>query len=225
MEVKLKATLRNEKGKGAAKRVRTQNQIPAIYYGRKIDAVPITVDARDFKAAMSTEAGSNVLINLEIEGESAEGLLKGKQTAIVKDIQRHPYRVDILHVDFHRVIMTEEIQAAVPVVLVGESAGVKLGGVLQHQIREVNVKCLPNNIPEHFEIDVTDLEIGGSIHVSNLPPLEGVEILDDPEEILVSVIPPTKVEVPVAAPEEEEEVAPAPELVGEEAEEKTEEES
>lgn len=225
MEVKLKATLRNEKGKGAAKRVRTQNQIPAIYYGRKIDAVPITVDARDFKAAMSTEAGSNVLINLEIEGESAEGLLKGKQTAIVKDIQRHPYRVDILHVDFHRVIMTEEIQAAVPVVLVGESAGVKLGGVLQHQIREVNVKCLPNNIPEHFEIDVTDLEIGGSIHVSNLPPLEGVEILDDPEEILVSVIPPTKVEVPVAAPEEEEEVAPAPELVGEEAEEKTEKES
>lgn len=225
MEVKLKATLRNEKGKGAAKRVRTQNRIPAIYYGRKIDAVPITIDASDFKTAMSTEAGSNVLINLEIEGESAEGLLKGKQTAIVKDIQRHPYRGDILHVDFHRVIMTEEIQAAVPVVLVGESAGVKLGGVLQHQIREVNVKCLPNNIPEHFEIDVTDLEIGGSIHVSNLPPLEGVEILDDPEEILVSVIPPTKVEVPVAAPEEEEEVAPAPELVGEEAEEKTEEES
>lgn len=222
MEVKLKANLRNEKGKGGAKRLRTQHQIPAIYYGRKIEAIPLTVDLKDFKAAMDTEAGSNVLINLEIDSELAGELLKGKQTAIVKDIQRHPIRGDILHVDFQRVIMTEEIQATIPVVLVGESVGVKAGGVLQHPFREVNVKCLPKNIPEHFEIDVTNLEIGDNIHVSDLPPLEGVEILDDLEEILVSVTPPTKVEVPVAAPEEEEVVA-APEVVGEEAEEKAEE--
>lgn len=215
MEVKLKASLRTEKGKGAAKRLRDSEMIPAIYYGKKIETVPLLVSARDFKSAMTTEAGSNVLINLEIEGELPDSL-EGRQTVIVKEIQRHPVRGDILHVDFHKVIMSEEIQAAVPIVLVGEAAGVKLGGVLQHPVREVNVKCLPKDIPEHIEVDVAELEIGDNIHLSNLPSLTGVEFLDEPEEILVSVIPPTKVEeVPVAVPEEEEEVAVEPELVGE----------
>lgn len=218
MEVKLKASLRTEKGKGAAKRFRHSEMIPAVYYGRKIETVPLLVNVRDFKSAMATEAGSNVLINLEIEGELPD-FLKGRQTVIVKEIQRHPVRGDILHVDFHKVIMSEEIQAAVPIILVGEAAGVKLGGVLQQPIREVNVKCLPKYIPEHIEVGVSELEIGDNIHLSDLPAVEGVEFLDDPEEILVSVIPPTKVEVPVAAPEEEEEVAVEPELVGEKKEE------
>lgn len=218
MEVKLKASLRTEKGKGAAKRFRDREMIPAVYYGKKIDTVPILVNARDFKSAMSTEAGSNVLINLEFEDELPD-TLKGKQTAIVKEIQHHPIRGDILHIDFHKIIMSEEIQAAVPIVLVGEAAGVKLGGVLQHPVREVNVKCLPKDIPEHIEVDVSDLEIGDNIQLSNLPSIDGVEFLDDPEEILISVTPPTKVEVPVVAPEEEEEVAVEPELVGEKKEE------
>jgi large subunit ribosomal protein L25 len=228
VEVKLKATVR-EKGKHSAiTELREAGLIPGTYYGKKIEAVSIVVSDEELREALHTDAGSNVLIELVVE--TPEGIkapdLPGKQVTIIKEMQRNPIKGDILHVDFVKVSMTEEITAAVPVVLSGEAPGVKVGGVLQHSIREVNVKCLPALLPDSLGIDVGALEIGDSLHVSDLPVTEGVEIMDDLEEILVSVVPPAKVEEVVV--EEGEEVEGAeedlePEVIGEKKEEPAEE--
>lgn len=230
MEVKLKAIVR-EKGKHSAiTELRESGLIPGTYYGRKIEPVSIYVNDEELRKALHTDAGSNVLIELMVQTPEgiAAPVLEGKQITIIKEMQRNPIRGDILHVDFVKVSMMEEIMATVPVVLSGEAPGVKTGGVLQHSIREVTVKCLPANLPDSLGIDVGAMEIGDSLHVSELPVIDGVEIMDDLEDILVSVVPPTKVEevVPVEGEEvegEEEEVEP--EVIGEkkEEEEKTEE--
>jgi large subunit ribosomal protein L25 len=230
VEVKLKAIVR-EKGKHSAiTELRDAGLIPGTYYGKKIEAISIYVNNEELREALHTDAGSNVLIELDVQ--TPDGVkaptLTGKQVTIIKEMQRNPIRGDILHVDFVKVSMTEEITAAVPVVLSGEAPGVKVGGVLQHSIREVNVKCLPALLPDSLGIDVGTLEIGDSLHVSDLPVTEGVEIVDDLEEILVSVVPPTKVEEVVVEEGEEiegEEEELEPEVIGEkkEEEEKTEE--
>lgn len=231
MEVKLKAHLREIGAKSALSDLRNSGKIPGVYYGQKIDPISIYVDDHDLRKALSTEAGSNVLINLSLEAPpgTEHPALKGKQVALVKDMQRDPIKGDFLHVDFVKVSLTEEIQGTVPLVLTGEAPGVTLGGVLQHPIREVAVKCLPTNLPESIEIDVGSMEIGDSVNVSHLTAPEGVEILDDPEEILVSVVPPTKVEE--VAPVEEEKGEEAvegeeaePEVIGEKKEEESAEE-
>ncbi len=224
MEVKLKAVSREPGTKGELNLDRRNDKVPATFYGKKTEPVSIFVDLPDFLSVVHGEAGTNVILELDIQNAPQ---VKGKQTAIIKDIQRDPIKGTVLHIDFMKISMAEEIQATIPIVLVGESAGVKLGGVLQHSIREVNIKSLPKNLPDQFEVDVTALEIGDNIHVSDLRTFEGVEILDDPEEILVSVVPPTKVEVPVAAEEEEveaEEEAAEPEVIGEKKEEEAEQE-
>lgn len=136
---------------------------------------------------------------------------------MIKDMQKNAITGAILHVDFVKVSMSEEIHATIPVTVTGEAAGVKVGGVLQHPMRELNVKCLPGNMPEHFEVDVTELNIGDSLHVRDLAAIEGVEILNDPEDILVSIVPPAK-EEEVAPVEEAEEMA-EPEVIGEKKEE------
>lgn len=224
MEVKLKAVSRVPGTKGDLNLDRRNGLIPATFYGKKMDPVSVFVDLPDFLSVVHGEAGTNVILDLEIKDAPQ---VKGKQTAIIKDIQRDPIKGTVLHIDFMKISMAEEIQATIPIVVTGEAAGVKLGGVLQHSIREVNIKCLPKNMPDQFEVDVTELEIGDNINVSDLPATEGVEILDDPEEILVSVVPPTKVEVPVVAEEEEievEEEAAEPEVIGEKKEEEAEQE-
>lgn len=224
MEVKLKAVVRTPGTHGDLTTLRRNGKLPATFYGRTIDAVSVYVDEAEFRKALETDAGTNVLINLDVQAPDGGASLKGKQTAIVRDIQRNPVKGDILHVDLQKVLMTEEIQATVPVVLTGEAAGVKLGGVLQHSIREVTVKSLPGNLPENFEIDISSLEVGDNVHVSDLTAVDDVEILDDPEEILVSVTPPTKVEEVVPAPEEEEAAEAAePEVIGEKKEAEAEE--
>lgn len=229
MEVKLKATVREPGRQSALTDLRASGMIPATYYGKKIDPVSVYVKEEELREALHTDAGSNVLIELLVQGaEGAEApALEGKQVAIIKEMQRNPVRGDILHVDFVKVSMTEEITATVPVTITGEAPGVKTGGVLQHSIREVTVKCLPANLPDSLGVDVGTLEVGDSLHVSDLPVTDGVEIQDDLEDILVSVVPPTKIEevVPVEGEEiegeeiegEGEEVEP--ELIGEKKEE------
>jgi large subunit ribosomal protein L25 len=229
VEVKLKAIVR-EKGKHSAiTELREAGLIPGTYYGKKIDPVSIVVNNEELREALHTDAGTNVLIELVVE--APEGIaapdLKGKQVTIIKEMQRNPIKGDILHVDFVKVSMTEEITASVPVVLSGEAPGVKVGGVLQHSIREVTVKSLPALLPDSLGIDVGALEIGDSLHVSDLPVTEGVEIMDDLEEILVSVVPPAKVEEVVV--EEGEEIEgegeeAEPEVIGEKKEEEQTEE-
>ncbi len=229
MEVRLKAVVRDIGTKGELNDLRSQGNVPAVYYGRKIEAVSMYVDEKEFRKTMGTDAGSNVIIDLKIvppKGKDGSKMpkLEGKQTVVVKDMQRDPIKGDIVHIDFLKISMDEEIETTVPVVLVGESAGVVLGGVVQHSIRELNVSCLPKNLPENIEVDVTELEIGDNIHVSDISSIEGVEILDRPREMIVSVVPPTKVEEPEVEVEEEEEEMEEPEVIGEEKEEEKEEE-
>jgi large subunit ribosomal protein L25 len=224
VEVKLKAVSRIPGTRGELNVDRTNGKIPATFYGKMVDPVSMFVELPDFLSVIHGDAGTNVILELEIKDAPQ---VKGKQTVIIKDMQRDPIKGDILHIDFMKISMAEEIQATIPVVISGESTGVKLGGVLQHTIREVNIKCLPGNMPDQFELDVTELDIGDNIHVSDLPQMEGVEVLDDQEEILVSVVPPTKVEEPVVAEEEEleeEEAAAEPEVIGEKKEEEAEQE-
>lgn len=214
MAVKIKAQTRGTGKHSILTDLRNEGKVPGTYYGRKIDPVTIVVDAEELRAAMHTDAGSNVMIDLDI----ADSPLKGSQVAMIKDMQKNPITGEILHIDLVKVSMSEEIHATVPLLVVGEAAGVKVGGVMQHSIREISVKCLPGALPEQFEIDVTALEIGDSIHVRDMATAEGVEILDDPDEILVSIVPPAKEEEVEAVEEGEMEVA-EPEVIGEKKEE------
>ncbi len=214
MAVKIKAQTRGTGKHSILTDLRNEGKVPGTYYGRKIDPVTIVVDAEELRAAMHTDAGSNVMIDLDI----ANSPLKGSQVAMIKDMQKNPITGEILHIDLVKVSMSEEIHATVPLLVVGEAAGVKVGGVMQHSIREISVKCLPGALPEQFEIDVTALEIGDSIHVRDMATAEGVEILDDPDEILVSIVPPAKEEEVEAVEEGEMEVA-EPEVIGEKKEE------
>jgi large subunit ribosomal protein L25 len=209
VDVKINATVRQTGKQSILTDLRTEGKVPGTFYGKKIDPVTIFVDEDELREAMNTEAGSNVMVDLVID----DSALKGKQTAMIKDLQKNPITGVIKHVDFVKVSMSEEIHATIPVTVVGESAGVKLGGVMQHSIRELNVKCLPGNMPEHYEIDVTEMNVGDSVHVKDLAVIEGVEVLNDPEEILVSIVPPAK-EEEVEVTEEAEGVT-EPEVIGE----------
>lgn len=202
----LKAKYREKTGRSATRKLRARGEVPAILYGEGLDSIPLTIGEGEFKAATHTEAGIHAIVNLEIDGlEKARS-----ETAIIKEVQRHPVKDFYLHVDFFKIALDKKIETAVPVLIVGESPGAKMGGVLQHGLWEVKVECLPGNIPEHFTVDVDKLEIGGTVKVADLAVPEGIELLTSPEEIVVRVVPPTVFK--------EEEVAaeiPKPEVIGE----------
>lgn len=206
----LKVRVREEKGKSAAKKLRAQGMLPAVLYGEEIEPLPLAVDLKELKSVIHTDAGLNVILNLEVEGTE-----KG-ETAIIREIQKDSIKASFLHADFLKIALDEKIQAAVPVLVVGEAPGVKNGGVLQHGLWEVQVECLPADLPEHLEVDVSTLEIGDSLRISDLPRPEKVELLTHAEEMLVSILAPAKAEeVPAAAAE-----AVEPEVIGEAKEEK-----
>lgn len=213
--VPLKAMPREKTGKSVAKRLRAKGMLPAVIYGEKVEPLPIVVDLKELKSAIHTEAGLNVILNLEVEGAKRSK----DQTAIIREIQRDPIKETLLHADFLKIALDEKIQATIPILVVGEAPGVKDGGVLQHGLWEVQVECLPTDLPEHFEVDVSSLQIGDAVRVGDLSWSDKVEILTQTEETLVSIVPP-RVEVapPVAGVVE-------PEVIGEAKEEKGEKEA
>lgn len=199
---KLAAEPRSEAGTGAAKRLRREGKIPAVVYGEG-GAEPIVLDDRTFRHA--THGRSLVTIyDLAVAGGKAS-------TAIIKEIQRHPLRDEILHVDLQRIGMNERIHAALPVHLTGEPVGVKMGGVMQHALWEVEISALAKDMPAAVQVDVSELNVGDSIPVSALEFPEGVDVLTSPEAVVVSVLAPTihREEVPVEEEEVEEEAAAA----------------
>lgn len=200
-------------GESSTKKIRSDGKIPAIFYGRGIEPLPLSVDARTLKTIIHGEAGTNVILKLDIEG-------KGKgETAIIKEIQRHPIEDFFLHIDFLKIAMDEKIQAKVPVNLIGESMGVKEGGVLQHGLWEIEVEAFPKDLPDSIEVDVAELQIGDSVRVTDLTVSVDVSVLTESEETVASVVPPTELK------EEElvEEEMLEPELIGAEGEEGEEE--
>ena len=186
-QVSLNAELRTECGKSAVRKLRREGLIPAILYGHKKEAIPLSLHSLLLNKIMTDEAIESTLIDLTIKA----GKKEEKRTVVLKEIQVHPAKRNYLHVDFYEVDMSEKIVVPIPIHLVGKTKGVEAGGILQQIKREVEVKCLPSNIPGRFEIDVSNLEIGGSIHLGDIMLDEGVDILEDLSLVVATVLTPT----------------------------------
>jgi large subunit ribosomal protein L25 len=207
---------RTEKGKEAARRLRSQGLIPAVVYGQREEAIPVTLNPQQLTKALRGGAGERSLIKLTIEGLQDGPVTK---TVILKEKQIDPVKRTLLHVDLYTIAMDEEIHVSVPVHIEGKAIGVEQGGVLEQVLREIEVKCFPGDIPPRIDVDVSALDIGDSIHVGDIT-LAKAEIQVDPEQTLVTVVPPTVYEEPVV----EEEVAIEEEVEEEEGEKKEEKE-
>ena len=185
----LNAESREDSGKGSARSLRRGGMIPAVVY-REGKSQPIKLARKEFSQLLKKTAGEKVLVNLKFEDGSSK-------LALMKDYQFDPISGDVLHMDFFEVSLTEKIRSMVHVVMNGEPIGVKRdGGILQHGLREVEIECLPDAMPGHFEIDISGLTTGHSVHVSELRMGEGVKILTDPGAVIATVIMPA-VEKPV----------------------------
>jgi len=194
---------RESTGKGAARKLRRAGWIPGTLYSRRSKeegSIPVKVNEPELRKALHTPAIMHHLLGFSINGE--------KQRGIIKDIQRNPLKDEIWHVDFYAVLGDQKLSLAIPVVLKGEAKGVKEGGILEFATQELEVECLPDAIPEAIEVDISNLEIGDSIHVGDIQPPEGVTITESAEEVVVSVIPPEVSVEEEAAEEEEEEAQP-----------------
>jgi len=208
-QVTLRADSGRPLGTRPSRRVRAIGKVPAVVYGKGSDPRHVAVDHHDLSVAFHSAAGLNVLINLEIDGE--EGV-----PTLVKDIDRHPFRNQIRHVDFIRVSLTEKVRAEVSLHFVGTPIGVREGGILSPIRNSIEIEALPAEIPPAIEVDVSALAVNDDLRVSDLAPIEGVTIMEDPDEMIVTVaVPAVEVEEPVEVEVE----------AGEEGEAPTEEES
>jgi len=188
---------REEVGKGAARSLRRNNMIPAVIY-RAGDSLPVQFSKKDLARFINATAGEQIMVNLQFGDGSS-------RFALMKDYQTDPVDGELLHADFFEVSLTEEVEVTVHITLVGEPIGVRRdGGILQYLLREIEVECLPDKIPGHVEVDVSNLEIGQSIRVGDLKLGEGITVLNDPDEVIINIVA-TAVEevapVEAAAPE------------------------
>lgn len=211
-KVILNATIREKLGKEASKKLRAQDTIPGVVYKKGKKTLPVKVDGREFFHILHTEAGENVIITLKIESEARSDK---ERTVIIKEIQHEPIRGDVLHVDFNEISLTEVITVKVPIETKGEAEGVKTeGGVLDHVMKELEVECLPTEIPERIEVHVESFKIGDSVRVKDLSVPAGVKVLSDPESTVLSVMPP-HVEKPAEEVAAEEAEITEPEVIRE----------
>ena len=206
-KVILKVETREGSGKRIAKDLRNKKLIPAVVYKNGEDALKLQLAARDLIEILHTKAGENVIVTLKISGAQAKAKDK---TVVIKEIQREPIKDGILHVDFNEISLTEVLKVGIPLSVRGEPEGKKDGGTLEHIMWELQVECLPTDIPEKIEVDVSKLGIGDAVYVKNIPAPAGVKIVTDPELIAMIVKPP-KVEIPKE--EVEVEASTEPELI------------
>jgi large subunit ribosomal protein L25 len=197
MEAKLEAERRDDHGKGVARKLRAAGRVPAVFYGHDQDTVPLSIDAREMFHVLHSAGGSNVLLDLIVDGKP--------HLAMPREIQRDYIHNTLIHVDFLAVSRTEKIAVDVPVIEVGDSIGIKEGGVVEHHLRDLRVESLPQDVPEQIEVDITDLNIGDMIHVRDVVVPEGVTILTNPDDAVLSVITPAalRVEAELGLPGEE----------------------
>lgn len=194
--IKLHATKRSTRGKGAARKMRSKKNIPAIIYGPKIDPMMLCLETSEFDKIIRDRGASGLFLNLKIQGEEE---VKSK-VVMLKDLQMDTFGIEYLHVDFHQIDMDTLVTVSVPIVPVGLSKGVKDGGgMLQIIRRELEVLCKPADTPESIEIDVADLDIGDAVHVEEIDLGDAVEIPHDVNFTVITVVPPD-------AGEEEEEM-------------------
>lgn len=206
-KILVKADKRPETGKGGARSLRRLGMLPAVVYAGG-GSTPIKIQTKQMTKLIYSGAGEHSLITIEL---NEDGGKTSEHPVLVKDYQRDPVSEELLHVDFMEVSLKEVIRVNVQIIIAKQPAGVKAGGILQHRLREVEVECLPTQIPDKFEIDAEHIEIGNSLHVSELPEQEGITIITDPDEVILSVTAPVvEEEVPEEAVEEE---GAEPELV------------
>lgn len=210
-QVKLTAERRAATGRSAARKLKARGIVPAVVYGGKQEPEPLQVSRRDIDVILSQAAGENILVELEIAGEN------GSRMAMVQEVQHSPVGGNILHVDFHAVSMDERIEADVPLEPTGIANGVKnFGGLLEQSLRILAIECLPRDLPDKITVDVSNLNIGDSIHVRDIQLPSGVSATIPPELTVFSVLAPTVEEEPVAAVAE---AAAGPEVIKEKKEE------
>src|ERR1700760_619539 len=182
--------------KGFARRVRMQGLIPAVVYGAGQDSVAVTVDPKVITKILYSDAGHNTIFDLAIEGA---GAAKG----MIVDWQNEPIKGHLLHVDIKRIAMDKAMRVSVPVHLTGTSVGVKThGGILGQVLHEVEIECLPNDIPSHIDVDITNLDINGAIHISDLPHSKDYKFLGDEHAMVAHITAPREEAVAEVAPTE-----------------------
>lgn len=201
----LKVSVREEKGKEAVKKLRSAGVVPAVVYKEK-KTLNIKVPAKDLLRVIRGKAGANVLVELSLEDTDREKLqekdLRFPVTTIIKEIQYHPLKGDVLHIDFNEISLTEVLTVKVPVAVKGEAQGVKEGGVLEHVLWEVEIECLPTQIPGNIPVDVSALKIGDAVQVKELQLPPGIKMLTDAQAVVVTVAAPHVEEIAAAKPEE-----------------------
>ena len=185
----IKVATRTETGKGAARRRRVKGEIPAVVYGEGAESLPIVINTKAFGVLLHGGQGEHAIVQLEVEGKPDLG-----GPSMLKDVQHHPIRNQVMHADFQRIALDKVIQTHIPIKLVGCCVGIVEGGVPDQHMRELNIECLPLEVPEHFEIDITDITIGGRLHVSDLVTPEGMRILTEDDRTIISIHAPRVVE-------------------------------
>lgn len=208
-QFELHATVRKTVGNSPARALRRIDQVPAVLYGPQAETVMLSVNKRDLEQILKKSNVGQVILNLVIQNGQ-----KISKMAMIKELQTHPVSGSFLHVDFYEIDMNRKIRVMIPVVAAGKAVGVEEGGILQIVRRELEVLCLPGNIPEVIEIDITALDIGDAVHVEEIPMADGVEVIADSNFTVLTIVSP-KVEEIVEEAEEELEEAEAAE--GEEA--------
>jgi large subunit ribosomal protein L25 len=195
--LKITAEEREHTGKGVARKMRQAGRIPAVLYGQGHDGVSLSLDSYELNQLLSTAGARTSVLELEVKGSERSG----SQNVLIKEVQKHPYKDLILHMDLLEIAMDEVISVMVPIEIVGTAKGVKLdGGILEMKRRELEIVCLPNIIPDSITFDVSELEIGDTIHVEELTVADGITIPHDTNFTILTVV------AAAVEPEPEEEV-------------------
>jgi len=199
-DILLKAQIREKTGKEISRKLRTKGLIPAILYGPSVQPIPLAVNPIAVLKVLEKEQSASSFLDLEI----TDGKTSQIKKALIKDVDFHPTTDQLIHVDFYQITVGKELTLDVPIVIVGKAKGVEKGGVLEQNLRELTISCLPKLVPSHIEVDVTDLDIGDSIHVADISVDEGIKIENDPQVPVVTLVAPEEEEVKVEEEEVEE---------------------
>jgi large subunit ribosomal protein L25 len=184
-QVKLTARKRTLVGRNAIKKIKEKGLVPGVIYGSQVEPIALQVDGRELTSVLAHASSEHVLVELEI----VDGSESTNRLALIQEVQHHPLRRELLHVDFHAVSATEKIISEVPIEAVGEALGVRtFGGLLEYSLRSLEVECFPQDLPDIVRIDVTNLSIGESLHVRDIQLPAGVEAITDKDLTVVSVV-------------------------------------
>jgi len=205
--MQLNTTIRSKTGKGPARRLRSEGKLPAIFYGPKANPIMLSIDYVQLKKMLKGKSAENIIFDLRIDsGEKGQS-----KKVMIKEIQRDPVTRDYLHVDLYEIAMEKEIEINIPVYLINTPIGVSKGGILEHTRRELGVSCMPKDLVEKIDIDVSGLDIGQSLHIGDISFPPGLKSTEDASLTIITVVAPI-----TAAEEEEVEEAEGEEIEGEE---------